>query len=178
MGWEEYLRAGKKGCQAKFFKGFTAPEGVDEGSFLPRENPIRVRDALQQGQEGVGGGGGGRGMVRFSFQQICPHWDPLRNGRGHFYLYALQLPGEGKKMLPFESNRGIWWCDVPARDLLAQQQFESSSSGGEGSSEVKVLAITSFRGGDGRGVTPGLFREWQGRCAMAWGYVAQWDVVA
>ncbi|KAI7209159.1 hypothetical protein KC333_g8850 [Hortaea werneckii] len=168
VGWEDYIRQGKKGCQAKFFAGFTSAEGVDEGSFFPRENPVRVSDPLLQG----GGGGGSGGMVRFSFQQVCPHWDPLRNGRGPFYLYALQLPGEGKKMLPFESKGGVWWCDVPRQDLLAQP------SSGTGSSEVKVLAITSFRGGDGRGVSAGMFREWQGRCAMGWGYVAKWDVVA
>lgn len=173
VGWEEYLRQGKKGCQAKFFAGFTGPEGVDEGSFCPRENPIRVPNAQQQyGQAGDGGGG----MIRFSFQQVCPHWDPLRNGRGPFYLYALQLPGEGKKMVPFESKGGVWWCDVPRQDLLPSS---SGARGGSSSSgEVKVLAITSFRGGDGRGVTAGMFREWQGRCAMGWGYVAKWDVVA
>ncbi|KAI6805818.1 hypothetical protein KC342_g19026, partial [Hortaea werneckii] len=146
VGWEEYIRQGKKGCQAKFFAGFTAPEGVDESSFLPRENPIRVPSAQQQyGQAGDGGGGGGEGMTRFSFQQVCPHWDPLRNGRGPFYLYALQLPGEGKKMLPFESKGGVWWCDVHRQDLLPSS---SGVGGGGGSSsfsssgEVKVLAIT------------------------------------
>ncbi|GAB1741235.1 hypothetical protein NU219Hw_g6476t1 [Hortaea werneckii] len=164
VGWEEYVRAGKKGCQAQFFAGFTAPEGVDECSFQPRENPIRVPRQLH--------GQGSHGMVRFSFQKICPHWDPLRHGRGPFYLYALQLPGEGKKMVPFESSaEGVWWCDVPAQDLLP-----ASDKGGSG--EVKVLAITSFRGGEGRGVTAREFREWQGRCAMGWGYVAKWDVVA
>ncbi|GAB1734414.1 hypothetical protein NU195Hw_g9506t1 [Hortaea werneckii] len=163
VGWEDYIRAGKKGCQAQFFAGYTAPEGVDESSFLPRENPIPVRNAPQYAQSG---------SVRFSFQKVCPHWDPLRHGRGAYYLYALQLPGEGKKMVPFETNaQGVWWCDVPARDLWP-------SGGNAGSGEVKVLAVTSFRGGDGRGVTAAEFRQWQGRCAMGWGYVAKWDVVA
>ena len=75
-------------------------------------------------------------------------------------------------MVPFETNaQGVWWCDVPARDLWP-------SGGNAGSGEVKVLAVTSFRGGDGRGVTAAEFRQWQGRCAMGWGYVAKWDVVA
>ncbi|RMY98897.1 hypothetical protein D0860_08421 [Hortaea werneckii] len=161
VGWEEYIRAGKKGCQAQFFAGYTAPEGVDESSFWPRENPIPVRNAPQYAQSG---------SVRFSFQKVCPHWDPLRHGRGAYYLYALQLPGEGKRMVPFEFKDGVWWCDVPARDLWP-------SGGNAGFGEVKVLAVTSFRGGDGRGVTAAEFRQWQGRCAMGWGYVAKWDVV-
>jgi len=55
---------------------------------------------------------------------------------------------------------------VPARELGAPGQ------------KVKVAAVMSFDGKDGRGVTAKMFNEKNGRVGMGWGYVAEWEIVA
>ncbi|KAK5118924.1 hypothetical protein LTR62_000135 [Meristemomyces frigidus] len=153
LTWEEYITGNKRGCGADFFSGYTSAEGISETSFQPLANPIVT---AQQGPS-----------VRFSFQKICPHWDPVRNGKGKHYLYTLavdNLEGTKSNHLPFQTNGDVWWVDVPTRDL-----------GGPGQS-VKILAVTSFRDQDGRGLTIKEYLEWKGRVAMAWAYVAKFDV--
>ncbi|TKA79655.1 hypothetical protein B0A55_03431 [Friedmanniomyces simplex] len=151
--WEEYITGNKRGCGAQFFSGWTSGEGVSETSFKPAGNPIVL---ARQGP-----------TVRFSFQKVCPHWDPVRNGKGAYVLYTLAMDGlEGteRNHVPFETNGEVWWCDVPVRDL------------GRAGQSVKVLAVTSFRGKDGRGLSVREYGEWKGRCAMAWAFVAKWDI--
>ncbi|PNS18948.1 cytokinesis protein 3 [Sphaceloma murrayae] len=155
-GWEEYLLGeGGRGDGPRRFGGFTVEEGFKEGSFEPGTATVSL------GMEA------GKGMTRFSFTRVCAHWDPVRNGRGRPYCYVLLREGaERKKMLPFENNGWAWWVDVPAREL------------GQVGDKVKVAAINSFDGGDGRGVTADLFKQKEGRVGMGWGYVCEWDLVA
>ncbi|KAK0939555.1 hypothetical protein LTR29_008926 [Friedmanniomyces endolithicus] len=151
--WEEYILGNKKGCGAQFFSGWTTGEGISETSFQPAQNPIVL---AQQGP-----------TVRFSFQKVCPHWDPLRNGKGPYVLYTLGidgLEGTGRNHVPFETNGEVWWCDVDVRDL------------GRAGQNVSVMAVTSWRGNDGRGLSIREYREWKGKVAMAWGFVAKWDL--
>ena len=153
MSWEEYITGSKRGCAAQFFSGYTNGEGISEPSFRPAQNPIVL---AQQGP-----------TVRFSFQKVCPHWSPERNGKGAHVLYTLaidNLEGTPRNHMPFETNGDVWWCDVPVRDL------------GHAGQSVKVLAVTSWRGGDGRGLTAREYKEWQGKVAMAWAFVAKWDI--
>ncbi|KAK0267889.1 hypothetical protein LTR91_002212 [Friedmanniomyces endolithicus] len=151
--WEEYILGNKKGCGAHFFSGWTTGEGISETSFQPAQNPIVL---AQQGP-----------TVRFSFQKVCPHWDPLRNGKGPYVLYTLGMDGlEGteRNHVPFETNGEVWWCDVDVRDL------------GRAGQSVSVMAVTDWRGKEGRGLSIREYREWKGKVAMAWGFVAKWDL--
>ncbi|TKX19201.1 hypothetical protein C1H76_8579 [Elsinoe australis] len=156
--WEEYLVGeGGVGDGPKRFSGYTAEEGVAESSFEPRTGRISL--AAERGKR----------STRFCFTKVCPHWDNERRGKGRHYCYILLREGkgrEGKRPLPFESNGWAWWVDVPAGEL-----------GGVGD-QVKIAAVTSFDGGDGRGVTAELFRAKEGRVGMGWGYVCEWDLVA
>ncbi|KAK4553932.1 hypothetical protein LTR86_009108 [Recurvomyces mirabilis] len=153
LTWEEYITGNKRGCGAQFFSGYTSAEGVSETSFRPVANPIITS---QQGPS-----------VRFSFQKICPHWDPVRNGKGARYLYTLavdNLEGTKKNHMPFQTNGDVWWIDIPVQDL------------GRAGQSVKVLAVNSFRGKEGRGLTVKEYMEWKGRCAMSWAFVAKWEI--
>ncbi|KYG43205.1 hypothetical protein M433DRAFT_136632 [Acidomyces richmondensis BFW] len=151
--WEEYITGNKHGCGADFFSGYIGPEGISEHSFKPSKNPIVISE---QGP-----------MVRFSFQKICPHWDPIKNGKGPHCLYTLaidNLEGTPKNHMPFDTNGQVWWCDVPVQDL------------GRPGQSVKVLAVTKFRNRDGRGVTIQEYKEWKGKCALSWQFVAKWEL--
>jgi len=152
--WEEYITGNKNGCGAQFFSGYTSGEGIHEPSFRPAFSPIVL---AQQGP-----------TVRFSFQKVCPHWTPEKNGKGAHYLYTLAIDAqEGdneKNHRPFETNGEVWWCDVPVRDL------------GRAGQEVKVLAVTEYKGRDGRGVTIGEYREGMGRTMLMWAFVAKWVI--
>lgn len=154
--WEEYITGNKNGCGADFFSGYVSEEGLDKTTFLPRDHNISLSSLPGA-------------TVRFLFQKICPHSDPVRNGRGPYYLYVLALDGlDGtqRNHVPFETNGSVWWCDVPVADL------------GKPGGKAQIYTVTSFDGGEGRGVTIQRYRERKGRCAMAFGGVCKWQVVA
>ncbi len=152
--WEEYILANKNGCGADFFSGYIEGEGLSSKTFQPVSNPIVP--AQHPGP-----------IVRFSFQKKCPHWDPIRCGKGPYYVYVLildALEGTGKNNIPFETNGDVWWCDVPVADLSHAGQ------------EAKVFAITSFGGKDGRGLTVREYKEKKGRAGFAMGGVCKWQI--
>ncbi|KAK5698634.1 hypothetical protein LTR97_006281 [Elasticomyces elasticus] len=153
MTWEEYITGFKSGCGAQFYSGWLRSEGINETTFQPKQNPIVL---AQQGP-----------TVRFSFQKVCPHWDPVRSGKGPYVLYTLVVAGledKPKNHIPFETNGNVWWCDVSTHLL------------GQVGQSVKVYAVTSFRGKDGRGLTVQEYNESKNNCAIAWGGVAEWKV--
>jgi hypothetical protein len=128
-------------------------EGLTRTSFKPVANPIVLS---QQGP-----------TVRFSFQKICQHWDPVRNGKGPWYVYILSIDGMADKTRqrpPFEHRDGIWWCDVPVHDL------------GRPGQKVHVYAVTKFDGKDGRGLSVQEYKAKMGRCGMSFGGVAMWEL--
>lgn len=154
LSWEEYTRGHKFGTQAHMFSGFTSEEGLSEFSFAPMANPIVL---AHQGP-----------TVRFSFQKVCPHWDPVRSGRGPWYLYVLHLKGldgTNRNHVPFEQGDGVWWCDVPTADL------------GEPGCKAQIYTVTKFDGNDGRGLTVEEYRQKKGRVGMSFGGVGVWDIV-
>lgn len=156
ISWHEYITGNKNGCGADFFSGYVAEEGLDKTSFQPSARKISVSSLPGP-------------TVRFLFQKVCPHWDPVRNGRGAYFVYVLALDGlEGTKrnLIPFETNGSVWWCDVPVRDL------------GRPGGKAAVLAMTSFDGKEGRGLTVQRFKERIGRCGWMSGGVCNWEVAA
>lgn len=153
VSWEEYILGNKSGTQAQMFNGYVAEEGMWEPSFKPAANPIVL---AEQGP-----------TVRFSFQKICPHWDPVRCGKGPYYLYVLHLEGlDGtqRNHIPFESRDGVWWCDVPVRDL------------GRPGQKATICTVSEFEGRDGRGLTAQKYKENKGRVAMMFAWVGTWEV--
>jgi hypothetical protein len=151
LSWEDFNRGHQNGTEATVYDGEASGEGLAPPSFAPLFNPI-VR--ANQGP-----------TTRFMFQKICPHWDPVRCGRGQYFLYVLHLKGlDGtqRNHVPFEQGDGIWWCDVPTADL------------GDG---ANIYSVTSFDGRDGRGLTLQEYKQKKGRVAMMFGGVAAWDVV-
>ena len=155
--WDEYLLGDGTGEPPRTFNGYIEEEGISKHSMQPVTKNISLRTELA------------KPYTRFTFQKTCPHWEPLRNGKGAWYCYIIQINGiDGRKPrnMPFECNGMSWWIDVPARELGAPGQ------------KVKVAAVMSFDGKDGRGVTAKMFNEKNGRVGMGWGYVAEWEIVA
>lgn len=153
MSWEEYILGNKNGCGADFFSGFVAEEGLSSKTFQPVSGKIAL---AQQGP-----------TVRFAFQKICPHWDPVRCGKGPYYLYVLHLEGlDGtqRNHVPFETNGDVWWCDVPARDL------------GRPGQKAQIYTVTKFDNKDGRGLTIEEYRRKKGRVGYSFGGVCKWEV--
>ncbi|GAB7358174.1 hypothetical protein MBLNU230_g0328t1 [Neophaeotheca triangularis] len=158
MTWEEYIRGSKTATAARVFSGYMSEEGVDETSLQPRESPIPISDYQSTAP-----------TIRFSFQKLCRHWDPLRNGRGPWYLYTLalsDLQASPRNHIPFREHGGVWWCDVPVGDL------------GAPGATVSVNAVTKFDGREARGLTADEYLAKKGRVGMAWGGVARWEVGA
>ena len=153
MSWEEYITGNKNGCGADFFSGFVSEEGLSNRTFQPTSGKIVPS---QQGP-----------TVRFSFQKICPHWDPVRCGPGPYYVYILHLEaldGTDRNHIPFDTNGDVWWCDVPVRDL------------GRAGQKAEIFVVTSFGGKDGRGLTVQEYRRRKGTVGMAFGGVCKWEV--
>lgn len=154
VSWENYITGNKNGCGAEFFTGFVAEEGLSAPSFKPTNGKIYLNQLSGP-------------TTRFSFQKICPHWDPVRCGKGPYYLYIMKLDGlDGTKRnhVPFETNGEVWWCDVPVQDL------------GQPGMKAHIWAVRSFDGGDGRGLTIQRHREKKGRCAIGFGFVCTWEI--
>ncbi|EME47238.1 hypothetical protein DOTSEDRAFT_41689 [Dothistroma septosporum NZE10] len=144
--WEEYITGNKSGCGADFFSGFVAEEGLAKTSFRPVDKKVVLS---QQGP-----------AVRFSFQKVCPHWDPIRCGKGPYYVYLLSLDslkdaGMGRNFIPFETNGDVWWCDVPLQDFR-----------GMTGQNVQVWVCQKYDGRDGRGVTVEEYKRSRGKIAV------------
>ncbi|KAK3721501.1 hypothetical protein LTR37_003057 [Vermiconidia calcicola] len=154
VNWEEYILGNKNGCGTNFYSGFVASEGLSATTFKPPNGNIVL--AQQPGPS-----------VRFSFQKKCPHWDPVRCGKGPYYLYVLALDGLNgtqRNHVPFETNGDVWWCDVPVHDL------------GRPGMKAMIYTVTSFDGGDGRGLTIQRYREKKGTVGWAFGGVCKWEI--
>lgn len=153
--WEKYITGNKSGCGADFFSGFVAEEGLAKTTFQPVEKKIVL---AQQGP-----------TVRFAFQKVCPHWDPIRCGKGPYYIYVLCLEnlkdaGLDRNYIPFETNGDVWWCDVPLREL-----------GNRPGLKCEIFIITKWNNRDGRGVTVDEYKRSRGRVALAFGGVCKWE---
>jgi thiol-disulfide isomerase/thioredoxin len=153
VSWPEYMTGNENGCGAQFFSGYVAEEGLSKTSFRPYDSPIVL---VHQGP-----------TTRFSFHRICPHWDPVRNGKGPPFLFVLFIEaqeGQSENHIPFETNGSVWWCDVP-----------TSLLGGKGQS-VSLGVLTTFGGNDGRGLRIEEYRQKKGRAGWSSGFVCRWEV--
>lgn len=153
VGWEEFVRGEKNGTGADMF-GMADEEGFLKTSFQPVANPIVV--AQQPGP-----------TVRFAFQKACPHWDPVKNGKGPHYLYTLLLakPGGGgsEPYTEFDTNGDVWWCDVPVRAL-------------QPGTIAQIFALTSFDNKDGRGLSKQDYLRKKGRTGWSGSGLCKWDI--
>nr|OQO26488.1 hypothetical protein B0A51_08076 [Rachicladosporium sp. CCFEE 5018] len=139
VSYEEYFRGQPNGTGCLVNKGTASEEGFAPNSFTPISNPI-VPSTLPGP------------TVRFMFQKVCPHWDQVRHGKGAPYTYLLNCSAlkddKHKGYQAMNHKDGVWWLDVPVRDL-----------GGPGE-DVAIVALSEFCKRDGRGLRA---EEWTNR---------------
>jgi thiol-disulfide isomerase/thioredoxin len=156
FSWEAYNNTPKYGCVPKHWDGCFQEEGMDWSSIQPNVERISLRD-----QPGP--------TVRFAFQKICPHWDPVRSGQGPLYAYALQVDGlkdtgYGRDMVVLETNGEVWWADVPVRSLGFPGQ------------KVTLSAITKSKDLSARGITQNELKRRILKEGFTRQYVCEWEM--
>ncbi|CAD0086832.1 unnamed protein product [Aureobasidium mustum] len=138
--WAEYLLGDTNGqTPVQTFGNMTTDEGIDSHSVSPRVKQISVNDSQP--------------YVRFQFNKLCPHWDNERNGQGKNYLYVVFLPeanGRPAREVPLQTNGHFWWVDVKPSEL------------GQPGQEIKLGAVTTLGGRDGRGLVASDFNKMGG----------------
>lgn len=113
--------------------------------------------------------------IRFQFNLVCEHWTYEHHSKAPAPVFLLIIGNEGKKeYLPFEQYGGgangggdTWLVDVPDARML-----------GAPGSQLPLAVLTKF--GDrenARGVTVEEYKAKRGKVGMAFGFVAQWDLV-
>ncbi|KAF1819883.1 uncharacterized protein K489DRAFT_362476 [Dissoconium aciculare CBS 342.82] len=152
--WETYNLTPKYGCRPQHYDGCFQEEGMDWSSVQPNIEKIPLH--AQAGPS-----------VRFAFQKICPHYDPVRNGQGALYPYALQVEGLkdtgfGRDMIPLETNGEVWWADVPVRSLGSPGQ------------KVRLMAITKLGGRSGRGISQAEYKRKATSEGFSSSFVCEW----
>jgi thiol-disulfide isomerase/thioredoxin len=152
--WETYNLTPKYGCRPQHYDGCFQEEGMDWSSVQPNIEKIPLH--AQAGPS-----------VRFAFQKICPHYDPVRNGQGALYPYALQVEGLkdtgfGRDMVPLETNGEVWWADVPVRSLGSPGQ------------KVRLMAITKLGGRSGRGISQAEYKRKATSEGFSSSFVCEW----
>lgn len=156
LSWESYIRSPQYGNGPFVFGGYVAEEGIDKTSLSPHCARIPLS---QQGP-----------TTRFMFQKVCPHWDPQRCGKGPYLCFIIQadgLDGTTNNHMPFERTKdGVWWIDLPTRDL------------GKPGQSVSIFAVTSFDNSNGRGISKDQYMAKKGRCTMKFEGVSRWELVA
>ncbi|KAI9731007.1 MAG: hypothetical protein M1834_005468 [Cirrosporium novae-zelandiae] len=158
ISWEEYMLGDPskpEGRETPQIFNMVGQEGFHELKFLPAAKTINIHQHPEP-------------MMRFQFEKICEHWDPVRNGRGPHYQYILAIHGQdGRKddFVPFESNGMYWWCDVAPYMLGAPGQT------------VTAFAVTTVQGQDGRGLSIDEYRNAKGRKGMGFGGLVAWQLV-
>ncbi|KAL8930050.1 MAG: hypothetical protein Q9172_000135 [Xanthocarpia lactea] len=156
--WEEYI-LGPSGPAAatpvQVYEAVAEEEGVSETKFLPSTYHIPVS--------------GGSGTVRFQFEKVCAHWDPVRNGPGKPYPYIMKIHNAdgrgGDEIRVFDTNGSVWWLDVESRFL------------GKKGQTVSIFTIQQLGGQDARGVSVEDCRRAMGRKGWSGGGLAAWELV-
>lgn len=150
--WAEYLLGDTNGqTPVQTFGNMTTDEGIDSHSVSPRIKQISVNDPQP--------------YVRFQFNKICTHWDNERNGQGKHYLYVVFLPeanGRPAREVPLQTNGYFWWVDVKPSEL------------GQPGQEIKLGAVTTLGGRDGRGLVASDFSKMGGYSSS---FAAIWNLV-
>lgn len=156
ISWEEYITNDRRPELGRIYDGVAEEEGISKSKFLPEylKIPVRSREASN--------------VIRFLFERLCEHWDPIRNGPGKPYIYILCIHGlDGREddSLPFETDGRRWWLDVPAVQLGSPGQT------------ITIYAISTFGNESGRGLSLGEYRQYKGRKGWSGNALAAWELV-
>ena len=156
LTWEKYV-VGEGGPEKPHIYSITESEGLSDTRFLPQSRKIPVAPSKHSGP-----------TVRFQFERICEHWDPVRHGPGKPYIFILGIHGvDGRQddYVPFETNGFCWWADVPPQQLGAPGQT------------ITICSVTTIGGGSGRGLSLDEYRLSKGKKAWSGDGLAAWELV-
>ncbi|MCJ1461925.1 hypothetical protein MMC07_000524 [Pseudocyphellaria aurata] len=156
LTWEDYI-TGDRGPEKVHIYNMTASEGLSDTKFLPQHLKIPVAPSKHNGP-----------TVRFQFERVCEHWDPIRHGPGKPYIYILGIhgvDGRADDYVPFETNGFCWWADVPPQKLGAPGQ------------KITIFTVATIGGGSGRGLSLDEYRLSKGRKAWSGDGVAAWELI-
>lgn len=155
--WEEYILGDQGGELVRVFSGVAETEGLAETKILPKYLRVPVTPSKHPGP-----------TVRFQFEKVCQHWDPVRHGAGKPYVYILQvhgLDGRDGDYIPFQTNGAVWWADIPPQSLGAPGQT------------ITLYTVDTVQGANARGWTVDQYQAAKGRKAMSFNGVAAWELV-
>lgn len=159
ISWEEYITNDRRPELVRVYDGVAEEEGISKSKFLPEYLKIPVRSAQHRDASN---------MVRFLFERLCEHWDPIRNGPGKPYIYILSthgLDGREDDSIPFETDGRRWWLDLPAVQLGSPGQT------------ITIYAISTFGNENGRGLSLGDYKQHKGRKGWSGCALAAWELV-
>lgn len=157
ISWEEYILGDRGGELVRVYSGVAATEGLAEAKFLPKY--LRVPVAASKHP---------RPTVRFQFEKVCEHWDPVRHGVGKPYVFILNIQGvDGREddYIPFQTNGAVWWADIAPPSLGTPGQT------------VTLYTVETVQGSNARGWTVDEYRAAKDRKAMYFNSVAAWELV-
>ncbi|KAL9036485.1 MAG: hypothetical protein Q9180_004275 [Flavoplaca navasiana] len=155
--WEEYI-VGPSGSAAvtpvEVYEGVAEKEGVAETKVLPSNYQIPLS---------------ANSTIRFQFEKVCAHWDPIRNGPGRPYPYIMRIHNAdsrgGEEFRVFDTNGSVWWLDVETRLLGMKGQ------------RVGIFTVQELGGEDARGMSVDECRRAMGRKGWSGGALAAWELV-
>ncbi|KAL9633801.1 MAG: hypothetical protein Q9204_003251 [Flavoplaca sp. TL-2023a] len=157
ISWEEYI-VGPSGSPVvtpvKVYEGVAEKEGVAETKVLPSNYQIPLS---------------ANSTIRFQFEKVCAHWDPIRNGPGRPYPYIMRIynadSSGGEEFRVFDTNGSVWWLDVETRLLGMKGQT------------VGIFTVQELGGEDARGMSVGECRRAMGRKGWSGEALAAWELV-
>ncbi|EQL37825.1 hypothetical protein BDFG_00866 [Blastomyces dermatitidis ATCC 26199] len=167
ISWEEYMSINPS-CPSGveppiLYTGVKQQHGIGERSLQPRSRKLSVYQP---------------GPIRFQFGLLCEHWTLARSNIRTPYLFVLCANGNDrseKEYIPFHYVRGsgpggagdIWYVDVPDPRVL-----------GAPGQKLHIYSVTSFADmHDSRGLGREEFLRGVGRVGMAFGGIAEWELV-
>ena len=156
--WDEYILGDQGGELLRVFSGVAPTEGLAETKMLPKYLKVPITPSKHS-----------HSTVRFQFEKICEHWDPVRHGPGKPYVYILKIHGQDGRQgdyVPFQTNGAVWWADIPPLSLGAPGQT------------ITLYTVDTVQGADARGWTVEQYLAAKGRKAMSFNGVAAWELVA
>lgn len=159
ISWEEYITNDRRPELVRIYDGMAEEEGISKSKFLPEYLKIPVCSPQQRDAGNA---------IRFLFERLCEHWDPIRNGPGKAYIYILcihGLDGHEDDSLPFETDGRRWWLDVQTSQLGAPGQT------------ITIYAISTFGNENGRGLSLEEYRQYKGRKGWSGNALAAWELV-
>jgi hypothetical protein len=155
--WEDYIVGDRGGEPVRVYSGVAAAEGLAETSFLPKYLRIPVAASKHPHPK-----------IRFQFEKVCEHWDPVRHGAGKPYVFILKvhgIDGRAGDYVPCQTNGTVWWADVPPQSLGAPGQT------------ITLYTVETVQGHNARGLSQEEYEAAKGKKAMGFNGVAGWELV-